>query len=529
MANARKDSSRLFISESFLVSLVIFVAFALRISHVIFTAKLNPLASDLVLDAAIYDRWAKALVWGGNTGPTSLMQAPLYPWFVSAVYRIFGPGLTAVRAVQALLGTLTCGFMMASTRRLFRSSTAGILAGVIFALYLPAIFYEGVLAPPTLILFLNALFIFLMIPESRYPAGPRLLLAGFILGLSVVAKPVALLMLPFAIMHLLLRIRKFEGGRLADRKREWAASLKTLSVNTVILGFGLLIAITPLTIRNARLTGEFIPLTTGGGINFYIGNNPESTGFYSVPFFRGMSLGGTPEEQYRKMHEIASSEAGRPLSHLQVSNFWMTEGIESSLEDKGKWLGLLWKKSIFFWNRYERANIENIDFHKRFGGILALPLLNFGIVAPLGLLGIFSSFGRRKRLMLLYGGVMTYFAAALLFYVLARYRLPVVVFLVPFAGAGAAGILKLLADRQWIRGVLLITAFLLMAKLVNTTVAEDTPYGKSQNLVRLGRIYSRQGDRENAKSSFEEALKLYPQNEHALKGLELLGFPPGDR
>ncbi|MBN2184743.1 MAG: glycosyltransferase family 39 protein [Candidatus Krumholzibacteriota bacterium] len=525
MLQGKKDNSRLFISESFLASLVIFIALAMRISHVIFTTKLNPLAGNLVLDAAIYDRWAKALVWGGDPGSTQFMQAPFFPWFVSLIYRIFGPDLTAVRTVHALLGTLTCGFIMASTRRLFRSSTAGILAGTISALYLPAIFYEGVLAPATLILFLNSLFLFLMIPDSRYPTGPRLLLAGFILGLSVITKPVALLLLPFAIVHLLLRIRKFEGGVLANRKREWAAALRTLSVNSVILVFGLVIAMAPLTIRNARLTGEFIPLTTGGGINFYIGNNPESTGFYSVPTYRGRSLGGTPEEQNRKMHDIASSETGRELTHSEVSDFWMREGIESSLENTGKWADLLRMKSIFFWNKYERANIESLDFHRRFGGILILPLFNFGIVAPLALTGIFISRGRWRRLMLLYGGVMTYFAAGVIFYILARYRLPVLVFLIPFAGAGAAGILKLFAGKQWIHATLMVAAFLLIAKLVNTTVAEDTPLGESQNLVRLGSIYSAQGDRVRARASFEEAIKIYPQNRQAGKGLELLGFP----
>ncbi len=532
---ANRDNSRLFISESFLASLVILTALTLRILHAIFTSKLNPLAGDLVLDAAIYDNWAKALVWGSDSGTTHLMQAPLFPWFVSAVYRIFGPAPGAVRALQALLGTFTCAFTIVYTRRLFRSSTTGIVAGFIMALYLPSIFYEGVMAPVTLVLFLNSLFIFLMVPESRYPSDTRLLLAGFVLGLSILAKPVALLLLPFALFHLMLRTRKFEAGFLVDRKREWRFSLASFFRRAVILTLGLVIAVAPLTIRNAKLTGEFIPLTTGGGINFYIGNNPKANGFYSVPFFKGSPLGGSPEEQRQRMHDIASAESGRILSYSEVSDFWMKKGIEYDMDNPGRWAALVWQKFLFFWNRYERASIESLSFHRRFGGILALPLLSFGMIAPLGLLGIFISRNRGKRLWLLYGGVWVYLFAALFFYVLARYRLPLIVFIVPFAGASVAGLLKFVRDRRWGELALLFAAFLLIAKLINTTVAEDTATGKSGQLVRLGNIYARQGDSEKAKTSFKEALGLHPGNLQARKSLETLGesgpdieYEPGD-
>ena len=120
------DGRTRYISEEFLAAVVVLVALAVRALHVIFTARLNPLAGDLVLDAALYDRWAKALVWGGELPSTQLMQAPLYPWFVSLVYRVFGPSLNAVRAAQGLLGVFTCGFTITATRRLLGSSTAGI-------------------------------------------------------------------------------------------------------------------------------------------------------------------------------------------------------------------------------------------------------------------------------------------------------------------------------------------------------------------------------------------------------------------
>ena len=125
----------------------------------------------------------------------------------------------------------------------------------------------------------------------------------------------------------------------------------------------------------------------------------------------------------------------------------------------------------------QRASVENMTFHRRFTGVLRFPFLTFGIVAPLALLGIFATRNRWKELWILYGGVITYLAAALLFYVLARYRMPVVAFLIPFAGAGLVELWRLGAGRRIGELVMLIAALALLSYFTNMTVAVDTPVG----------------------------------------------------
>lgn len=515
-----KFQGDLYISESFLAFCMIVIALVVRVIHVFFTAGFNPLAQDLTLDAAIYDRWAKALVWGGDPGPTRLMQAPLYPWFLSLVYRLFGPSLTAVRSIQALLGTGSCAFIIVITRRLFRSSTAGIIAGAAAALYLPSIFYEGVLVPATLILFCNLLFVILMLPENRVPSYGRLLTSGIILGLSVTAKPVAILLLPFAVLHLLF-IPRINKQKTSHKNRNVNMNILFFKRSS-ILAAGLIVSLIPLTIRNTRLTGEFIPLTTGGGINLYIGNNPSANGFYAVPHFRGKSIGGTPVEQRKMMHEIASAEEGRVLSHSEVSRFWFRKGLEFCTDNPGRWAALTWRKFLFFWNMYERANVENLSFHRRFRGILALPLMSFGVVAPLGLLGIFITRSKWRELWLLYGGILAYLAAALIFYVIARYRLPVVPFLLPFAGTAVTRLLKLLRNRRMGEIVLQLAALVLLFYFCNITVARDTPRGISGNLTRLGNAYIARGDTTKAILAYREAVRISPKNSNVQEKLKKL-------
>lgn len=510
-----------YISEGFLAFIVVLIALGLRLLHVLFTTGGNPLAGHLALDAAIYDRWAKVLVWGGAPVPTRLMQAPLFPWMVSLVYHLFGPSLTAVRLVQAALGTASCAFIIVITRRLLGSSAAGIIAGAAAALYLPFIFYEGVLVPATVIIFLNLLAVLLLTPERRMPGPVRIFVAGVVIGLSAIAKPVAVLLAPFVILYFYFRTRSRNAHAKKATGRSEKHNLEFIKKSGIFVA-GVILALIPLTVRNHRIAGEFIPLTTGGGINFYIGNNERANGFYTVPFYKGEQIGGTPEEQLERMNELAAAEMDEAPTPGAVSRFWLRRGLAYMRNNPGGWAALAWRKFLFFWNRYERANVENMNFHRRFGGILGLPLLTFGLVAPFALLGIFMTRNRWRELWLLYGGVIVYLAAAILFYVLARYRLPVVVFLMPFAGMAVTGLLKLLRDGHRAEPALLVAALIVLFYFTNMTVAADTRGGTAGNLQRLGNAYIAEGDTLQALEAYREAARTDPGDAMIERRLEIL-------
>jgi len=483
------------------------VALVIRILHAFFTERFNPLAGDLQLDAATYDRWARAISSGGDAGPTTLMQSPLYPWFLSLLYRIFGPSLAAVRYAQAALGAATCALVVSSARRLFESWAAAAVAGVLVALYAPLIFYEGVLVPATLIVFLNALFVAVLAGGAGPPPARRLVAAGIILGLAIVANPMSAVIIPFVALHLAVASPR---------------TVRTVARRWLAAAAGLVLALAPFTARNALRTGELIPLTTGGGINFYIGNNANANGFYAVPSYLGRSLGGTPEEQSIAMQTLASEVAGTRLSQSETSRFWLRAGLDYIRSEPRRWGALLWDKFRFFWNDYERANVESFYFHRRFPGVLRLPLATFGFLMPLGLIGLFLTRSRSRRLWLLYGGVLTYLLGALVFYVLARYRLPVVVFLAPFAGAAAVELVRLASSRRFAELALSLAALALLAFFSNARVARDTPIGVSGNLTRLGNAYVARGDTTKAVGAYREALERNPRNEAARAALSRL-------
>jgi len=92
--------------------LLLFVAFSFRVS----VARLLP--NDTPDDGRVYDQIARNVldrhVYSHDSEPPfapSLIRMPGYPLFLAGVHTLFGPGMTAVRIVQALMDTATCAMI----------------------------------------------------------------------------------------------------------------------------------------------------------------------------------------------------------------------------------------------------------------------------------------------------------------------------------------------------------------------------------------------------------------------------------
>ena len=104
-------------------------------------------------DAASYWGWAGRIVGGDWLGTETFYQAPAYPYFLALVRMAVGDDLWHVRVVQIALGAVSCG-LLALAGRWFISQGAGLWAGLIVALYGPAIFFDGLIQKAALSLFL---------------------------------------------------------------------------------------------------------------------------------------------------------------------------------------------------------------------------------------------------------------------------------------------------------------------------------------------------------------------------------------
>src|SRR5262245_64077585 len=95
-------------------------------------------------DSHGYDEWAQRIAAGDWLGHEVFYQAPLYPYLLGVTYAIAGRSLLVVRIVQALIGSASCVLLALAGTRLF-SPRVGVTAGVMLALYAPAVFFDGLL------------------------------------------------------------------------------------------------------------------------------------------------------------------------------------------------------------------------------------------------------------------------------------------------------------------------------------------------------------------------------------------------
>jgi 4-amino-4-deoxy-L-arabinose transferase-like glycosyltransferase len=245
-------------------ALAIFViALALRLGYVA-VAERPPIS-----DEQYYDGLARSLAAGEGYAAGGVPTAywPVgYPAFLAIFYAVFGHHYLPVLIFQSLMGAATAASLVWLGREFGSAATARV-AGLIIALAPNQIAYAARFFPAVASTFaaVAVAFVFLKTRGLRGALG-----AGVLLGAGALGAPVLLVLVPAA----------------------WAAdSFRRLGVFKVI-GRGVVMAavivavVAPWTYRNWRVFGELVPISTNGGVNLWIGNNPNATGAYSYPTSR---------------------------------------------------------------------------------------------------------------------------------------------------------------------------------------------------------------------------------------------------
>lgn len=411
---------------------IFLLALALRLIH-LWQIRTATFFTVLVGDGRGYDTWAQQIAAGDWIGREVFYQAPLYPYFLGVLYASFGHDLLVVRVVQAVLGSAACVLLALAASRLFSRRT-GVIAGGMLALYAPAIFFDGIIQKSVLDLFFLCLSLWLV---SRLVEHPRRV--GLWLGLGV-----AMGALSLTRENALVFIAVLLGWSLLGVPAPWMARMRQASVFVL----GLALVLVPVAARNDSVGGGFFVTTSQFGPNFYIGNNPRADGTYaSLRFGRG-----APEYERQDATELAELAAGRRLTPGEVSSYWTDRALGFIVSEPGRWLSLVGRKFALLWNATEMLDTESQETYAERSVVLRVLgwVGHFGALVPLALLGLWATWPDRRRLVILYLMLGMYAASVLLFYVFARYRLPLVPFLVVFAAAGLGHAWQ--AGRAWLAG-----------------------------------------------------------------------------
>ncbi len=408
-----------FLKDSNLIFPLILIAFLIRLIFVVETTG-SPFVSHLFSDSEIYMSYADNIVESGNwLGEEAFFMSPAYPYSIAIVKLIFGNSTLLIRFLQVIISTITLILIYLSAKKYFNIKTA-LLALVIAGFYDSFIFYSGIIFSETLQVFFITLLIYLFSLKQKYSDLKFWILTGFVFGIASVFRANILIFLPVFAIYILL-----------DKK---FSSKLTLSGIRIVLMFilGAFAAILPVTVRNAAVSGEFVLLTTNGGINFYIGNNEDAVGVFVTPdeFDYENDMAG---------RKYAEQVTGAELSSSEASSFWYNRTFEDILEHPGSFTALLGKKMLLFFDSgmFPQSSILDMTFYREhYSSVLKLPLINYSIISLLFIIGILLYVRQKDRDNLLLILVVSYILASILFFVNGRFRLgiaPAMILLASFA------------------------------------------------------------------------------------------------
>ncbi|HZT75578.1 MAG TPA: tetratricopeptide repeat protein [Vicinamibacterales bacterium] len=475
-----------------MASLAIFlVALTVRLVHV-WQIRKAPFFDVLMGDARGYDEWARRIAGGEWIGRDVFYQAPLYPYFLGIIYRVAGHSLLAVRVCQAAIGSASCVLLGTAARRLF-SPAVGLAAGLMLALYAPAIFFDGLLQKSVLDVFFvcAALYCIARIALGRTSDWIYL---GMAIGALSLTRENAL------VFVLVLAVWAFLRGRM-----------RALAI--FVAGVALVLA--PVAIRNAAVGGGFYLTTSQFGPNFYIGNHPGADGSYeSLKYGRG-----APEYERQDATDLAQLAAGHPLTPGEVSSYWTERALDFVTGQPAAWLKLMGRKFVLLWNRTEMIDTEDQSTHGEWSWPLRVlgPIGTFGILVPLALVGAIVTWRDRTRLFVLYALIACYAASVLAFYVFARYRYPLVPLLILFAAAGVVGI-RDASVRSRVIGVRVLAAAVVVVIFCNWPVASAADM-RAVTDTNLGAALQDEGRVDEAIAQYRRAIAERPDYAPAYNNL----------
>jgi Tfp pilus assembly protein PilF/4-amino-4-deoxy-L-arabinose transferase-like glycosyltransferase len=483
---------------------VLGTAVVLRLAYLL-ELRRTPFFDHLILDLASYDTWAQKIAGGDWLGSRVFYQDPLYPYFLGFLYAVFGHRLVVVYLVQLMLGTLTCYLVYGLGKSLF-SIPVGLLSAALAALYKPFVFYDIQIEKSFLaVLLVTAACVMMLRAGAKQNAGPIWAGAGVILGLVILIRGNYLLLLPLIMLGILFLNPGLRRGRAA-----------------LLCGLGACLILALTCSRNYFVGKDLVLTTSQAGQNFYIGNNPENlTGMYRAPDF----VRGDPKFEEADFVREAERQSGRNLKPSEVSSFWMRRGFAFLLRSPGQSLLLILQKAALFWNAYEIPDNLDMYFFETYSMIMGLWLPTFGLVAPLGILGMILCLSKWRQLWALYLFVLGYFASVILFYVFSRYRLPVVPFLIVFGAEALVRLYGYVHVRSY-RSLSFAAAILLLV-----AIGVNFPLGSAYNpaaIDNLGAILLQMGDRNTAESLFRQVIAHNPEFADARDNLAVALMRKGD-
>ena len=477
-------------------AILVRIIYLMQISH-------QPGFSVLMVDEQWHWLWAQEIVEKSFWGDGSYFRGPLYPYFLAVLYLISGGSIFAAKFLQILLCGVTAVFIFKLAEHLFRQKAA-LVAGFIYAIYGTLVFYETMFLIPALFLMLTVWGMYRLIFYQDRNSNKSWIVTGILFGLAALARPNILFVVPFLALWLFFKHKKPSASFIA-------------SANPALVWIiGIVIAIAPVTIRNMAVTGDFILISSQGGINLYLGNNEYADGLMMI--MPELELDNTVNWKtfVPLTNEIAKRETGRQMSDAEISSFWTGKAFNFVTGNPGKFVSLCWQKTVYLMSGFENSDAVDIYHQRKKSSVYSILVWDrflsfpFGLLLPLAIMGVYVLRKDYKKLLPLYVFILAYAPTVVFFLVTARHRLPIIPFLIIIAATGTVRIVQNFKGYSGIKKLLLPTVLITCIFVFNQKyylLGEPNPFFIHFN---EGLTYQRLGDFQKAEQEYLLADAIFP-------------------
>ncbi|MDP8238455.1 MAG: tetratricopeptide repeat protein [Candidatus Hatepunaea meridiana] len=391
------------------------------------------------MDPAFYTNWADDILSGKGGDYFPFPRAPLYPYILAAIRGIFGTSWLFPRLLNLLADIFTVVVIFQLAHRI-SGKKAAIVAASLFSFTGASIYFSGEILMTSLAVAASAGFLYTFASCWQRPRFSMTILSGFFLVFLSLLRPNALILLPFILIIIIHKAYK----SFPDLKNKIALPVSHLLTVIILL--------LPVIITNYQASGKLIPISTQGGVNFYIGNAKGANGWSSELPGYGANW------QDSDALQLAQTNAGKILKPAEVSGQLWRMGWREISDNPVHWIKISIKKLMLLINAREIGNNRALSLPLEASPFLkVLFLISLGALFPFAMVGTANKPMLRQVLtpdatiimvktLLLF--ILVFGGSLVLFFVNTRYRMPLMPAIAVLAGIGIVKLIDEITQRK---------------------------------------------------------------------------------